>query len=245
MKAKCLIIHLERAVKRQPTVRTTLEMMPLPSEVVWAVDGERMSEAEARAYVPKLLRPIYPFTLRPSEIATFHSHRACWKKIVEENLDAALILEDDLDFDPEVFPRALDLALFHCRPGDFIRFPIKLRETARKEVGAQNEIHLQVYDKVALGMVAQLVTREAAVKLLSITERFDRPVDNVLQMLWLHDLRVLTVWPTGVQEISAQIGGSLIGRKSGFVEKIRREIMRPIYRYRINALAKRYTHERD
>lgn len=245
LNTKCLIIHLERAVKRLPTVKATIEKMPLPAEVVSAVDGAQMSAVEAQAYVPKLIRPTYPFTLRPSEIATFHSHRACWKRILDEDLDAALILEDDLQFDPEVFPAALDLALSHCRPGDVIRFPIKLREAAREHVAAQGDIHLRTYDKVALGMVAQLVTREAAAKLLAITEQFDRPVDNVLQMQWLHDLRVLTVWPSGVSEISEQIGGSLIGRRSGLAEKLRREILRPIYRYQINVLAKRYLNERD
>lgn len=244
MKIDCMIIHLERAHARLPRVEAAVDMVPLRSYVVAAVDGQQMSDEQSQAYVRKLLRPTYPFPLRQSEIATFHSHRACWKKIVDDDLDAALILEDDLQLDPEIFPKALDLAISNVQPGDFVRFPIKLRENALHEVASAGSVRLQSYDQIALGMVAQLVTRDAAKALLAASRKFDRPVDNVLQMQWVHDVRVLTVWPSGVHEISAQLGGSLIGRKSGLVEKIRREILRPIYRRKIHTLAKRYSHAR-
>ncbi len=239
MKTECMIIHLERAQARLPQVEATIDMVPLRSHVLAAVDGQQMSASQSQAYIRKRLRPHYPFQLRPSEIATFHSHRACWTRIIEEGLDAALILEDDLRLDPEVFPKALGLALSNVQPGDFVRFPIKLREDALREIASTGSIHMQSYDRIALGMVAQLVTRDAAQALLAASETFDRPVDDFLQMQWVHNVRVLTVWPSGVREISNELGGSLIGRNSGFAEKLRREILRPLYRRKIRALARR------
>lgn len=235
-----MIIHLERAEARLPQVEATRKAVPLESHVVRAVDGQQMSEAHANAYRRKLMRPTYPFTMRSSEIAAFHSHRACWQKILDDDLDAALILEDDLHLQEDVFPRALSLALSNIQQGDFVRFPIKLREERTQEVDTSDEIGVHLYDRIALGMVAQLVTRDAARALLAASERFDRPVDTFLQMQWVHNVRVLTVWPSGVREVSAELGGSMIGRKGGLVAKLRREILRPLYRRKIRALARQH-----
>lgn len=239
MKTECMIIHLERAHARFPQVESMIDMLPLKSHVLAAVDGEQMSEPHRQAYVRKLLHPDYPFQLRKSEVATFHSHRACWKKIIDEGLDAALVLEDDLKLDPEIFPRALDFVMSNIQLGDFVRFPVKVRENAHRSLASIGSIRLQSYNSIELGMQAQLVTRDAAKTLLAATQKFDRPVDTFLQMHWVHNVRVLTVWPSGVQEISRELGGSLISRKSGFGERIRREILRPLYRRKINSLSKR------
>lgn len=240
LEAECMIIHLERAQARLPQVEVTRKAVPLESRVVRAVDGQQMSEVHAEAYCRKLMQPTYPFTMRPSEIAAFHSHRSCWQKILDDDLDAALILEDDLHLQEDVFPKALNLALSNIQPGDFIRFPIKLREEKTEEIDTTGELGLHRYDRIALGMVAQLVTRDAARALLSASEQFDRPVDNFLQMQWVHDVRVLTVWPSGVREVSAELGGSMIGRKEGLWQKLRREILRPLYRRKIRVMARQH-----
>lgn len=240
MKTDCMIIHLERAHARLSQVKAAMEVLPLRSQIVPAIDGQQMCDEHSSAYVRKLLRPYYPFQLRPSEVATFHSHRTCWKRIIDDGLDAALILEDDLQIDPEIFNPALELAMSNVQPGDFVRFPIKIREEALRDIASKGSIHLRSHDRIALGMVAQLVTHDAATALLAASEKFDRPVDSFLQMQWVHNVRILTVWPSGVREISSELGGSLIGRKSGFFEKVRREILRPIYRRKIGTLSKRH-----
>lgn len=241
LKIDCMIIHLERARSRLPQVEATIDMLPLRSHIVSAVDGQQISGELSQAYVRKLLRPRYPFKLRPSEVATFHSHRACWQRIIDEGLDAALILEDDIQLDPEVFPQALDLAMSNIQPGDFVRFPIKVREEALCDIASTGSIHLQSYDRIGLGMIAQLVTREAAKALLAVSKKLDRPVDDFVQMHWRHKVRVLTVWPSGVQEISNELGGSLIRQNSGFFERVRREILRPLYRRKMRTLSRRKT----
>ncbi|MFX0546377.1 glycosyltransferase family 25 protein [Roseovarius sp. S1116L3] len=240
MDLDCFIIHLARAKERAAQVAATQAALPLRCHVMPATDGQSMSGAETRAYTPRALKPRYPFALRPSEVATFHSHRACWQRIVDEDMAAALILEDDLEIDTGVFLPALALAMAHCEDGDFVRFPIKRREDAGEDIATDKTIRLSRHDAVALGMVAQLVTKGAARALLAATQRFDRPVDTFLQMTWVHGVRVLTVWPTGIREVSAQLGGSLISRKEGVWPKLRREVLRPVYRRRIAAMARKH-----
>ena len=240
MDLDCFIIHLERATDRAPQVAATRAALPLRCHVLPACDGQSMTEAEARAHVPGARKPRYPFALRPSEVATFHSHRACWRRIVDQRLPAALILEDDLELDTTRFLPALDLARAHAQDGDFVRFPIKRREDAGEVIAHHGETRLARHDSVALGMVAQFVTHGAAQKLLETSRTFDRPVDTFLQMTWVHGVRVLTAWPTGIEEVSARLGGSLVQRKEGIGAKLRREILRPIYRRRIAAMARRH-----
>ncbi|MEX1236451.1 MAG: glycosyltransferase family 25 protein [Roseovarius sp.] len=240
MDLDCFIIHLTRARDRAAQVAATQSALPLRCHVMPATDGQSMTDAEARAYTPTALRPRYPFDLRPSEVATFHSHRACWQRIVDDGLAAALIIEDDLEIDTQVFLPALALARAHARDGDFVRFPIKAREDTGDTLAREDGIRLSRHDAVALGMVAQLVTKGAARKLLAASQTFDRPIDTFLQMTWVHGARILTAWPTGIDEVSARLGGSLISRKEGLAAKLRREALRPLYRRRIAAMARRY-----
>jgi len=238
---KALIIHLERAENRRAQVAGLRDSLPCPSEVVWAVDARAPADAAATGTgrpVPRHLSPRYPYALRDTEVACFQSHRKCWQQIVDEELDVALVLEDDVELDPVVFPAALTLALSVIRQGDFVRFPYKRREDAGEVIAAEGNMSLRRPEEVALGMQVQIVTLEAARRLLRATETFDRPVDCLLQMPWEHGARVLSIWPSGVSERSEDLGGSTIGHKAFGLDKIRRELLRPIYRHRISRLSR-------
>ena len=73
-------------------------------------------------------------------------------------------------------------------------------------------------------------------RLLEKTEHFDRPIDVYLQLRWKHGVRISTLWPNGVREISAILGGSLIKGKSNG-DRLRREILRPLYRAKLSTYA--------
>lgn len=239
MKLKGMIMHLDRAAERAEQVQVLCNTLPFPSQVISAVDGLALTPEETAAYERVYLQPRYPFDLRPSEVACFHSHRKCWQSIVDEGLEAALILEDDVDREAKVFDRALELALSHIELGDFVRFPVKLRETEGDDLARQGNTVLRRPREIGLGMVGQIVTHDAAKGLLKATETFDRPVDCFLQMRWVHRYRVLTVWPSGVHEVSHRLGGSMIGHKqNSFQAKLTREILRPLYRSKISRLAR-------
>lgn len=232
-KTGCFIIHLERATARLAQVERLRQVLPIAPSIIQAVDGASMTGPQQAHYKRHLLRPSYPFPLRPAEVATFLSHRACWQAIVDQGLDAALILEDDVALEEPTFSRALAAAQAHMVQGDLVRFPIKLREKPGKILSTDRDPCVMVPRSIGLGMVTQIVTRDAARVLLEKTRHFDRPVDTYLQMRWDHGLRVLTVWPSGVREISEDLGGSLIGKRKGLWGRIRREILRPLYRLRL------------
>ncbi len=85
-------------------------------------------------------------------------------------------------------------------------------------------------------MQAQLVGKAAARELLDATDVFDRPVDTTLQMTWACLRQISTVWPSGVHEISDEIGGSTIGARKTLAQHFCHELLRPPYRLAINLL---------
>ena len=240
MDVKAFIIHLERATDRRPQVEQLIEQCPLPTEVISAVDATDMSDAEAATlYRPSLHQPGYPFPLRRAEVACFSSHRKCWQTIVENDLDAGLILEDDVELDLTLFEPALQIAMDHLEPDSYVRFPEKRREVAAETI-AQSATHKLIVPEVTgVGMIGQVVGKQAAKILLETTRQFDRPVDTLLQMTWLTGVRPISVYPGGITERSAELGGSRIGGRKSWSEIVRREILRPIYRYRLARCARR------
>ena len=234
----CLIIHLERSIERKPQVKKLKKVLPYRTKVIEAVDGSKPNNDLSKSYIPRLLRPRYPFTLRLAELACFQSHRKCWKDILDRGLEAALIVEDDVDIIEQEFSAAVKLAMNEIKMGDLIRFPIKPREKPINTSVKRNDISIFEPTLIGLGTQAQIVTYDAARRLFERTAHFDRPIDVYLQLRWKHGVRILTLWPNGVREHSSSLGGSLIGKERNKSDKLRREILRPFYRAKINIFSR-------
>ena len=229
----CLIIHLERSIERKPQVKKLKKVLPYRTKVIEAIDGSKPNNDLSKSYIPRLLRPRYPFTLRSAEIACFQSHRKCWQEIIDRDLEAALIIEDDVDIIDREFRAAVKLAMKEIKMGDLIRLPIKPREKPRSKILKQDNISIFEPTLVGLGTQAQIVTYDAARRLLEKTEQFDRPIDVYLQLRWKHGVRIITLWPNGMRERSSSLGGSLIGKERNNSDKLRRELLRPLYRAKV------------
>ena len=241
MAIKAFVIHLDRAKSRRPQVHRLLDSLPLPAEPLPAVDGLDLDDCEA-AEVARcgLHRPHYPFALSRTEVACFMSHRRAWREIVEQLLDAALVAEDDADVGPE-FADVLAAALSGLRADEFIRLPHRERHEPGPVVRGRGGTRLVEPRLPALGMVMQLVGRDAARRLLDASTVFDRPVDSFVQMQWLHGARVLTARPIVVREICTELGGSLIHpRRRGFVCRVVREVRRPLMRLAVHQANERW-----
>lgn len=235
---KAFIIHLARSTDRQQQVDLLSQTLPVSTDVVDAVDARKLTDEDVRrVYKAGLHAPRYPFDLNIREVACFLSHRKAWQAIVDQNLTAGLVLEDDVALTPE-FAAAYSAAAQFAGPTDFIRFPFRPHREQGPEVFAADNARILRAKPVGLGMVTQLIGHEAAKQLLAVTETFDRPVDTMLQMNWITGLSPLAVVPGGVREVSSQLGGSTIQQKKPLLEKLRREILRPIYRMRVNAYSR-------
>lgn len=239
MKAEAFIIHLGRAEARRPQVDRLTATLPLPVNVVDAVDGIALRENEIEAvYRRHLYGPRYPFALRKAEIGCFLSHRKAWQAIVDRGLDAGLIVEDDVEPVEKSFEPALALAMKTIQAGDYIRFPYRSHTDAGAEVAKADEATLVEPAHVGLGMQMQLVGRQAAAELLKMTETFDRPVDTTIQMRWRAKVRILAARPPAVRQIGHLLGGTIVQKKSKpFGEVLSREVKRAWYRLALRVAA--------
>lgn len=234
------IIHLERASERASQVRALERALPMPVNVMPAVDARAGKSGLAGRYIDGCgWKPRYPFRLSDTEIAVFLSHRKAWARIIEDGLEAGLVLEDDIWLDPERFPTALELALENLEELQWIRFPKSDKEVTGETVAKAGDIRLVRPRQVALGMYVQLIHRTTAARLLEITEQFDRPVDGVLQLTWETGIDTLALQPAPVREIDAELGGSTQSKRRGVGSKLHAEVARALYRRRIAERAAR------
>lgn len=230
---KAYIIHLQGAVHRRPNVQKLKRALALPVTVLEAQDARSITPAMLEDHVRRRLhRPYYPFALTRPEIACFLSHRLAWQAIVDDGVDAGLVLEDDIAL-TEDFEPALDMARRALHERALIRFPHRDGREEGRIVVQEGNRQVIAPNPVGLGMVAQLVSADAAQRLLTTTRQFDRPVDVFAQMHWITGIAPLSVRPGGVREISGDLGGSTLKRKKGILRKTAHEILRPIYRRKI------------
>ncbi len=239
---KAFIIHLERAAGRRASVEALRARLPIESEILPAVDGWALSpEAVKEAYVRVRFSPRYPFSLGLAEIGAFLSHRAAWRRIVTDDLDHALVFEDDAAIDSALFASLLEFATVERAQWDYVLMPAAGLEPSGAIVARGGAFSLLKPHAPPLRAIGQIVSRDAAERLLALTAPFDRPVDTFLQMAWISGITLLVATPTPIRDVSGDTGGTTVQRRSmGFFQRLRHEAMRPIYRAQVLALYRRH-----
>lgn len=82
-----------------------LQTLGIAYEFIEATDAKELSDNDiAGLYDVKKSLTYLPEPLRKSEIACAHSHTKAYKKILEEKLPYALVLEDDVIIDDRILP---------------------------------------------------------------------------------------------------------------------------------------------
>ena len=163
---KIFVINLDRRPDRLAHMSKLFADLDLQFDRISAVDGAKLNTHE---YV------------RPGEIGCFLSHRICWKRIVDENLSAAAILEDDLHIVPGA-PSILGTSDWVPAGVDAIKIETMLRPTKldKAPISRVGERKLYRLRGSHVGTGGYVLTRQGAERLLRESETFDLPVDQFL-----------------------------------------------------------------
>jgi GR25 family glycosyltransferase involved in LPS biosynthesis len=241
---KAFILHLERASSREATVQSLRASMAIESEVLAAVDGAHLTQQEVdQVYARRRFRPHYPFPLTRTEVGVFLSHRAAWRRIVDDALDFAFIFEDDAEIDASAFAALVEFVTLERPAWDYVLLPAQPIRNGTTVV-SRGGLTLLRPDAPPLRAIAQIVSLAAAKRLLERTLPFDRPVDTMLQMTWVTGQPLLVAAPSPIRDVSRETGGSTVQRKSmTLAERLRHEAMRPIYRAQVLARYRRHLAE--
>ena len=227
-------------MRAQPMSGRFSASMAIESEVLAAVDGACLSPQEVdQAYARRRFRPTYPFQLTRTEVGVFLSHRAAWRRILDDALDFAFIFEDDAEIDPSQFAALVEFVTLEQPAWDYVLLPAQpIRNGV--VVASRGGFTLVRPDAPPLRAIAQIVSFAAAKRLLDRTLPFDRPIDTLMQMTWVTGQPVLVASPSPIRDVSRETGGSTVQRKSmSLVERLRHEAMRPIYRAQVLARYRR------
>lgn len=97
------VINLPKDTARREFMEQQLTALALPFSIVPATIGSALTETERNSlYSDTLSQAENGYSLSNTQIACADSHRRIYKKIVEENLPYALILEDDVKLHPSI-----------------------------------------------------------------------------------------------------------------------------------------------
>ena len=107
---KAFLINLDRHPDRLACAQTRLAAAGIEAERLSAVDGSALSPAARRAAVARLHAVLARGWLyTPGQIGCALSHHAIYRRMIDENLPAALVFEDDVLLSPQ-FPASLAAA---------------------------------------------------------------------------------------------------------------------------------------
>ena len=96
-KFKIFVINLNESTERLERLKSEFERIGLDFERIPAVDGRKLSENQIlEHYSSKLNRKKYFVPLSKPEIGLYMSHLKACERIISENLDFGIILEDDI-----------------------------------------------------------------------------------------------------------------------------------------------------
>ena len=191
------MISLERAVERRTFVESGFRDLGLPYEIVTGVDGSALSDDQQRA--GSQVRALFHMGRRLTEgtLGNAMSHLAAYQRMVEEQVPAVVVMEDDalptldlLDVIDAVgsFPDDWDVVTF-CTQFDWAgATPVDDRI-----IGGR--YRLCTYQRVPFGAQCYLVRLRAARRLLDVGYPVCLPADELLFRPWPARLRVYGIEP--------------------------------------------------
>lgn len=191
---RIFIINLDKSTRRMHHISGEMARCNLAYTRVSAVDGLGVG-ANNSGYNPKLNKKHFRNPLMPGEVGCYLSHIECWKRIVEEDLAMALILEDDVAIGGDL---AIILRSIEQLPADWDIIKLSVPPKQKKVTGSVPLIkgfNLCQYRKIPAGTGGLVVSHVGAQKLLESRKEFGRPVDIDLQFYWEFGGRIFGVEP--------------------------------------------------
>lgn len=235
------LINLDRQPERLARMETLFAELGLALTRLSAIDGRRLDVDEAARW--QAPRPDGR-TLAMGETACFLSHRACWQRIVEDDLPAAAIFEDDLHVsaDAGIF---LKNHTWLPADADVVKIETKL-QYARLDKAPASEIAGRGLYRLRsrhAGAGGYIVTRSGAEKMLASSARLSDPVDQFIFNPALSSSAALVIYqllpaicvqdfvvkePAMALGLGSDLHAERAARKPKGLEKLWREMKRPL-----------------
>lgn len=190
---KTFLINLDKSEKRLENCKKQFNNFNILFERVSAVNlSLDRDKGLRRFYNAKKNKYTYYKSLTDGEIGCYLSHRKVWQKIVQENIEYALVLEDDflLHKGLEDIDQLLKMVV---EPWDLIKLGEIPNKRIKQQILAIADLSLVKFRKIPQGTYSYLITIKGAKKMLKHSNPFSRPVDIDMQHVWEHKCNILGV----------------------------------------------------
>ncbi|NVK36710.1 MAG: glycosyltransferase family 25 protein [Gammaproteobacteria bacterium] len=195
MNYKIFVINLDERPDKFKNAEDQILAQGLSCERISAVRGSNLSEEEiTKNYDAKANKKHYMKTMSVGEIGCYMSHRAAWQKIIDDNLDYAIILEDDCKLEADF--HLLPSLLTHLKDWDYIKLTgPRGRKKIQDTACITDKFSIAHYNKVPISTPGQVVSLKGAKALLENSQPFFRPVDVDLQQYWEKNIDIIGIEP--------------------------------------------------
>ena len=183
---RTFIISLPEARERQTSMQEVMDALGLEFEFFNAVDGRDFDVPNHPAHATIKRRLFFGRDLKGGEMGVLLSNRAIYQKIVDEDIEIALVLEDDARFNKDL-PDVLDEIEHGPQDFDLIRFLSSDKVMSSKQYTKRTVINKYNLNRLMTtpgGAFAYVITQEGARKLLRKMERNYMPIDTLMGHCW-------------------------------------------------------------
>lgn len=175
---KAYLINLDDRPERLEHMRAELGRAGLTFERIAAADGRT---PEFRATAERRGTGRFGRRLVAAEFAIFESHRRCWAALVASSGDHAMVFEDDVVIrgslsalvGPDWIPPDADIVRLET-------FSTRVHLDRRATAVASTSRRLHRMRSQQLGAACYTISREAAARLLAMSDEIHEPVDDFL-----------------------------------------------------------------
>lgn len=170
---KTYIINLERSKVRRKHIIGEAERCGLDYELVKAVDGSQLTDEELDRLCDMEQVRKHPNWLFPGAIGCALSHYDVYKKIIENDIDVALVLEDDV-YLPDNLPDLLESIKKEIRPSEVISLyymsfaPCQLSKKGKVSLANNYHLYYPVSVTQVISTAGYIITKKAARTLADI-----------------------------------------------------------------------------
>ncbi len=195
----CFVITLEHSEDRREAISSRLDELKIPFEFHPGVDGRKIDLLQHPGYSRWKRRMFFGRDLSQGEFGCILAHKSIYERIAAENIEVALILEDDAILGDEL-PGVVN-ALLQLQNWDIVRFLGRKKNYRASRIiaplpGTQN--HLARPHGMPGGAYGYVINNHGAKRLLSMMERNWLPIDTLHGVSWLTKLNSVSVVPSPV-----------------------------------------------
>ncbi len=225
------VINLERSPERLQFMSEQFKKHNLDFIRVEATDGTHLDNTYVDKVVNKCKKSLHHYTdPKLGEIGVFLSHRKVWEEISKQQQEYAIVLEDDVLVDFNLYSD-----IQHILPmitvNDVIDISGKNGFWVLDTLSISRSLIMTKFSTPPLGMTGKIMGKNAAKNFLRMYREYDAPVDVMLQKRYVHNINIISLNKGYISHSDEEVGGTTIQtKKAHIMDTLSREIRRPVWR---------------